>query len=106
MQNAITNKIIIAIIPSHTSHLIHCFDVDVFGVEKCAMSMYSNDDDVTYQTNQILKNYNCWQKVTTNSNIISAFEAVGICTKSVIENDKRFSVMKVDIKSVRDKNNK
>ena len=43
------------------------------------------------------------QKVTTNSNIISAFEAVGICTKSVIENDKRFNVMKVDIKSVRDK---
>ena len=103
MQNAIKNKIIIAIIPPHTSHLIQCLDVGVFGVHKRAMSMYSNDDDVTYQTNQNLKNYNCWQKVTTNSNIISAFEAVGICTKSVIENDKRFNVMKVDIKSVRDK---
>lgn len=102
IELAVREKVIILIIPSHSSHLIQCLDVGLFGVHKRAIAAQAKDVNLSYQTNQIIKNYSSWQRIATMQNIITAFSLVGITIDTRSENGKLSNYMKVDTSKIED----
>lgn len=90
---SVQNKIIIGIIPAHSSHWIQCLDNGLFGIHKKVILSFNTKSDWSEQTNQLVKNYSSWQKVATVWNITRAFEAVGIFIETRKENGKYTNYM-------------
>ncbi|KAJ8028012.1 Pogo transposable element with KRAB domain [Holothuria leucospilota] len=84
IEFALTQKIILFVLPPHTSHILQPLDVSVFGPLKrcfhseCQRYMHQNPGEriTRYQVGQLISR--AYQKSFTSQNLISAFRKTGV----------------------------
>jgi hypothetical protein len=72
------NKIVLLLLPPHTSDQIQALDLGIFGVFKLYSQKQLNMQTYERQTAQVIKMCDAWQRATIPRNVVNAFRAAGL----------------------------
>ena len=85
--NLLEENLVIHLLVPHSSHLTQPLDLNVFGSTKQFMSNYRYIDNLSRQSNQIIKIHCSLRQATTQYHCRAAFRSIGITTKIIFENN-------------------